>query len=286
MNGLRKQVSVVGLSDSCIDVFCTVQAFIGDLYDLGTDVVSRLYILDCLPQLRLLRLVAGEHAHGDRDLVPVEHQGLGDDRGFPVLLGRSLLPVLAGKVNLEVVVGAVEIRGGGVPLVPLRNLGVEELHELLVVLADEVDSVEDLVIAEGIHSVQRWYDLLEGLVLRAGVDDLCIDHRPEEPREVVLELPVLCHDPEVAVDSQVVHHGLEEEVSDVLLDRYGADLGDRPLGFPFVQLVDLALCPGNRVFHAGVLQLRDIAEGFVGLVPLALLGNVESLIDLQVEPLL
>ena len=278
--GFREDIAVFALLVEIIDVLCAVQALVGDLDDLAWDVVPALEVLDRPPQMRLLGFVPREHLHGDRDLVPVEHQRLRDDGFLPVLLGRPFPARSVLEVDLEVVVRAVEIGPGDVPPPVPPDVVVEAFDVLLIVASDVLHSVEDLVIGEGRASVEAGYDFLVCGQLRSGADGLRVDEGAEEVRHPVVRLPSRGHRVDVSVEPELVEHGLEEEMAGVFPGGFLSDLGDVP-AFR-VEPVDLLLRLGGGIADPLRLQVGDVSEGTVAAVPASFPGNVFGDVDLQI----
>ncbi len=285
VDGLGEQVSVIGLPDGRVDVGGAVQALVGDLDDLALDAVAFLYVLDVPPELRLLALVSGIQRHGQRDLVAVKEKRLPDDRVLAALLRRPLPSQAVLEVDLEVVVRAVEVDLSRVPWVRPLYVVVEKLDELLVVASEVFDAVEYLVVGVGPASVDVRDCPLERLQLRARADDLGVDHGADEVGDLVLELPVRGHEAHVAVEPELVHHRLQEEVSDVELGGRLADLGLSGL-LRSVELLDEPLAVAHGVLYPGIDKVRHIAELPVGAVPAAHPGSVPALVDLEILALL
>ena len=288
VDGFGEDVAVVRLLRGRVYVPRAVQALVGDLDDAPRHAVPGLHVLDPPPKVGLLGLVARVELHVQGYHVGVEQKGLPDDRVVPPFLGRALPPPFVLTVDLEVVVGAVEVADAEPPFPFLRDEVVEHLYVFMEVLADEVHAVEDLVVGVRFRPVEVRDDVAEYPELAARLDDLGVGQRLEERREVVLGLAQLGDDVEVPVESlaQGVEGGLCQEVTGVLGRRGVADLPFLGEGVAAVQFVYLPLRPRDRVVDAFRLQLRDVAEGFVGPVLVALAGDVVGPVDLQVEALL
>ena len=70
--------------------------------------------------VRFLRFIARVHLHGNRHKIRIQQECLAYDRVMPVFLGRPFLLVLPWKINLKVIVGAVEVHPAEIP--PVQGL--------------------------------------------------------------------------------------------------------------------------------------------------------------------
>ena len=186
MDGLGEDVAVVRLLHGRVYVPGAVQALVGDLDDAPRHAVSGLHVLDPSPEQRLLGLVAGVELHVQGYHVGVQEQRLAYYGVVAALLGGALPPPFVLPVDLEVVVGAVEVADAEPPAVGLPDVVVQHLDVLVEVPAYEVDPVEYLVVGVGLGPVEVRDDVAEGLELAARLDDLGVGQGLQEGGEVVL----------------------------------------------------------------------------------------------------
>lgn len=78
---------------------------------------------------------------------------------MPVLFRRSFLLIFAGKVDLEIIVGAVKEDASKVPAVVLLIAVVEEFDVFLVGSADECAPVIDLILGDRNAVIQPGEDI-------------------------------------------------------------------------------------------------------------------------------
>jgi len=146
MNRLGEDVAVIGLHHRRIDVPGAVQSLVGDLDHPPGHAVPNLHVLDPAPQVRLFAFVPRIQLHVQRDHVGVQQQGLADDRVVPVFLGGPFPPVFVLFVDLEIVIGAIEVADAQVPPVSLVYVVVYDLDVFVEIAAYEVDPVQYLVV--------------------------------------------------------------------------------------------------------------------------------------------
>lgn len=177
---------------------------------------------------------------------------------LPVLLGRFLPSQAVFLVDLEIIVGAVEVRPAEVPFPVFRNGLVQAFDVFLIVASHVGDGIQDLVVGELWASVKIRNDPLEGLELASRPDDLGIGHDAEEFRHFERGLPFSGHDVDVPVHAEPVEHGLGKEVACMGRQRDLSDLRGRQKSL--VHLLDLFFVMGYGIRDSAFDKIADIAE--------------------------
>ena len=150
---LGEDVAVVGLHCRRIDVPGAVQPLVGDLDHPPGHAVPRLHVLDPAPQIGPLAFVSRIQFHVQGDHVGVQQQRLADDRAAPVFLGGPFPPVFVLLVDLEIVIGAIEVADAQAPPVSLAYVMVDDLDVFVEIAAYEVDPVQYLVVGVPLRPV-------------------------------------------------------------------------------------------------------------------------------------
>ena len=283
---LREDVSVIASASS--DVLGAVQALVGNLYDLRPVPFLLTDPLQGARKMGFLALVSREYLHLVGDDVGIEHQCHGYDGIGPVLLGWSPLPESGFAVDLEVIVGAVEIDLAEVPSELPVDCGIEDVDDIL----DDRTEIGDA----GIHLVHRnrlgrilvhqREDLGEGLPLGAGIDDPRFGKRKEYVGKAVVVPASERKEVDLLPDVEIPCHAFEEKVS--VVDEFVAVVDlfrSLPASFRF-HLRDLFPEPLLALFvrFAVLPQLRKETESHHGSVPVLLLFHgIVAVIDLEVD---
>ena len=282
---LGEDVSVV--SPAFPDVLGAVQALVGHLHDLRP-VPLRLPYLPYRPrEMGLLALVPREDLPLVGDDVGVQEQGHGDDRIRPVLLARplpldSLLPV-----DLEVVVGAVEVDMPEVsPEASVHGL-VQDVYHVLAAAPEVAQPLVPLRhghLPGGTGEHQREH-VRERLPLRAWIDDPCLREGKQDIGKAELPAGPEGEPVDPVPYPETVRHPLHQEASVVrqllpVPDLLGGLLLPCPL-LPAGLLLEACLASRGRLPF--LPELREGTEGLHVPVPVLLLRQgVVAVVDLEV----
>ena len=278
----------VFVQQGIVDVVAAIEAFVRDLDGFARDAAPLFHLLDELPDLGLLAFVARVHPHAQRDGIPVEQERLADDGAGPVFLRRALLPVARLEVDLEVVIGAVEIGVRDVPAEFFAYGVVQRLDEFAVFPADVVEAVVDLVQGKAVFLIEVRQDFAERPQLAARLHDPGVGEGLDEPGDGIGEAVHVLEGIQLLLELQRVEQVLDDEIAEVprrllpdpprfrLFELFGP-LRVQPLHlFPVV---------GDGIGDSARRQIGEVAEGLVASVPARLgLLVVVALVDLQIHP--
>jgi len=154
-----------------INIVPAVQSFIRDLDGFALYIVLFLHLFDQFSDLWFFGFVSWIHSHIKWDAIPIQQKGLPYDRIGPVFLARSFLLIVLFEIDLEIVIGAVEIGFGCVsPVFPVDAV-IDHLNEFSVLAADVIQPIVYLIQRETVFLIQIGDDFAERPQFAAGIDD-------------------------------------------------------------------------------------------------------------------
>ena len=213
-DGLGEDVPVF-VQEGIADVVPAVQSLVRDLDGFALYAVLLLHLFDQLPDLRLFGFVPRIHPHVERDAVPVQQKGLPDDRIGPVFLARPLLPVVLFEIDLEIVIGAVEIGFGCVPPVFPVDAAIDRLDEFSVLAADVIEAVVNLIQRKIVFLIQIGDDFAERPQFAAGADDPGIGEGLYQRGDGIGEIAHIFEWVQFLFQFQSVIQALNDEIAEV-----------------------------------------------------------------------
>ena len=205
--------------------------------------------------------------------------------------------------RLEIIIRAVEVADGMVPLYDAAALLVEMSDVGVIVLGEEVHRAEDVLVSEG-RLLIVMVQVIIGAELGVRVENPRVGEKTVDLIRIERDLPVLRDIAEEIIQVKLMIDGLQEEISDIGGRRGGShrirgnDLfvkvqfhlhGDSAVFLFLVCFRDLFLCIGEGIFYPlreqfGVLpDAGDIAGGCFLPVPVAHLDEVSGVFRFPVK---
>ena len=138
---------------------------------------------------------------------------------MPVFFGRPFLLILCWQVDLEVIIGAVEVRAAEIPFIVILIAVVEELDIFFIGLSYERTTVINLIFRHGNAVVQMREDSRNGPGFRAGIYDPCIDKLRHHVINAELKAHLGGKDVNRVFYMQFCKERMQEEMSHVYLHR-------------------------------------------------------------------